>query len=181
MLFCFVVFSVKCLFLFLLSSHSFKYTFFLLIEVISCGFSAIARESPSASSYADLLAHSNPDTRTNHVITFIRWFVRYPLNADEVGRRVKKSKATLTEYLPVWLCCTEPAAAPRSEQSDPEAVVRLEAGRKNINLLYYSCTRKTISATRTQGIYACLFVPWLRCIYLISSSVVKACIMHKMQ
>lgn len=79
-------------------------------------------------------------------------------------------------FLSVYMCarecvcvyCTEPAAAPRSEQSDPEAVVRLEAGRKNINLLYYSCARKTISAIRTQGICACLLASSLLCICLIS-------------
>lgn len=107
--------------------------------------------------------------------------MRCPLNENKIGHRVKKSKATLAEYLPLCLYCTEPAAAPRSEQSDPEALVRLEAGRKNINLLYYSCTRKTISAIRTQGICACLFVSSLRCNSLISDSLVNACIVHKIQ
>lgn len=45
------------------------------------------------------------------------------------------------------------AAAPRSEQSDPEAVIRLEAGSKNIKLLYYSCARRTISAPGTSEVF----------------------------
>lgn len=45
------------------------------------------------------------------------------------------------------------AAAPRSEQSDPEAVIRLEADSKNIKLLYYSCARRTISAPGTSEVF----------------------------
>lgn len=107
---------------------------------------------------------------------------------NKVGHRVQKQKknhpkATWAEHFPVCLCCVEPAAAPRSEQSDPEAVVRLEAGRKNINLLYYSCTRKTISAIRNTR-YLCMSFTCLHCSCISAISGIgfpNACIVHIVQ
>lgn len=131
-------------------------------------------------------AKPNPKTRCN----IIR-FIIHALSIKKVQSRSlckkqkknkKKYKATLAEYLPLCLHCAEPAAAPRSEQSDPEAVVRLEAGRKNINLLYYSCTRKTISAIRTQGICVHVF-SCLHCGAFLWKAIASRmpCIVHKMQ
>lgn len=82
---------------------------------------------------------------------------RRAISASEVGHRVKIHSNISRIFPCVRVSCTEPAAAPRSEQSDPEAVVRLEAGSKNINLLYYSCTRKTISATGTHKVFVHVF------------------------
>lgn len=102
------------------------------------------------------------------------------LNANKVGRGMKIQKQHLAQYFPSRLHCAEPCSSSSTQKwTKRPGSGGPTGGRKNINLLYYSCTRKTISAIRTQGICACLYMFPLLCISLMSGSLSVSALARK--